>query len=1042
MGGTGADSPFVGATEIILTKELVDELRRSSPTVEPRLGAIDDAEVPERYARHVAGVVRRHLGGLRGQQRADAVERLLTAIDEACQTPVGQKEVTALVPRGQVLDEHYFGTRPETPLNDAALLTNASHDPTLTSELRAELASADGVDLLCAFLKWTGLRLLEDELAALRARGGRLRVITTTYIGATQRRAVDRLVREFGAEVRIQYDTERTRLHAKSWYFHRTTGWDTAYVGSSNLSRAALLDGVEWNVRLSREQTGPLLEKFRRTFDTYWNDPSYEPYDPDRDAPRLDALLDRAAGRSPGTTADPAVTGLDVHPYPHQREALEALRVARELHGHHRNLVVAATGTGKTVISALDYRDRCHDGRTPTLLFVAHRIELLEQARRTFRAVLRDGSFGELLGGGREPSRWRHVFATVQSLGTRLDAIGPERFDHVIIDEFHHAHAAGYRFLLDRLRPTELLGLTATPERADGIDVRGFFGGRTAYEIRLWDALEADLLCPFHYFAISDNTDLRGLAWSRGRYDEAALSELYIHDGARTALILEQLRRRVLDPLAMRAIGFCVSVQHARCMGEAFTRAGIPALAVTGASPPEERAGALDRLRRREVNIILTVDLYNEGVDLPEIDTVLFLRPTESATVFLQQLGRGLRRSRDKAVLTALDFVGQQRREFRFDAKLCALTGSTRHELRRRLDEGFHVMPAGTEISLDEMSQEIILEGLRAQLNPTWRSTVGELRELAGRRGDCALTTFLHESERELRSVVSTPSAIGHSWTLLREQAGLPVPARGPAHARIVRRARALAHVDDPERLRLYRRVLTGGLGPLDALDGRELTLVEMLVFTVWPDGGGFTGLDEALAALADEPAAREEFRQVLDVAAGRVRHVARPIAGRLHDEALRAHAHYTREEIVVGMRHGGFRRRPDAIREGVLFSEPLNADALLVTLRKNAKGHSPTTMYRDVAISETLFHWETQSTTSEDSPTARRYLGLDGSGAETVLFVREDRAGEFGAGAPYLCLGTADCVGHEGSRPVGIDWRLREPMPAEAWARASVARP
>ena len=957
MGGTGADSPFVGATEIILTKELVDELRRSSPTVEPRLGAIDDAEVPERYARHVAGVVRRHLGGLRGQQRADAVERLLTAIDEACQTPVGQKEVTALVPRGQVLDEHYFGTRPETPLNDAALLTNASHDPTLTSELRAELASADGVDLLCAFLKWTGLRLLEDELAALRARGGRLRVITTTYIGATQRRAVDRLVREFGAEVRIQYDTERTRLHAKSWYFHRTTGWDTAYVGSSNLSRAALLDGVEWNVRLSREQTGALLEKFRRTFDSYWNDPSYEPYDPDRDAPRLDALLDRAAGRGPGTTADPAVTGLDVHPYPHQREALEALRVARELHGHHRNLVVAATGTGKTVISALDYRDRCHDGRTPTLLFVAHRIELLEQARRTFRAVLRDGSFGELLGGGREPSRWRHVFATVQSLGTRLDAIGPERFDHVIIDEFHHAHAAGYRFLLDRLRPTELLGLTATPERADGIDVRGFFGGRTAYEIRLWDALEADLLCPFHYFAISDNTDLRGLAWSRGRYDEAALSELYIHDGARTALILEQLRRRVLDPLAMRAIGFCVSVQHARCMGEAFTRAGIPALAVTGASPPEERAGALDRLRRREVNIILTVDLYNEGVDLPEIDTVLFLRPTESATVFLQQLGRGLRRSRDKAVLTALDFVGQQRREFRFDAKLCALTGSTRHELRRRLDEGFHVMPAGTEISLDEMSQEIILEGLRAQLNPTWRSTVGELRELAGRRGDCALTTFLHESERELRSVVSTPSAIGHSWTLLREQAGLPVPARGPAHARIVRRARALAHVDDPERLRLYRRVLTGGLGPLDALDGRELTLVEMLVFTVWPDGGGFTGLDEALAALADEPPAREEFRQVLDVAAGRVRHVARPIAGRLRDGGpARPRPPHARGD----RRRHAPRRLPAAARRdprGRPLQRALNADALLITLRKNEKGHSPTTTYRDVAISETLFH-------------------------------------------------------------------------------------
>ncbi|MBE6478567.1 MAG: DUF3427 domain-containing protein [Propionibacteriaceae bacterium] len=1041
MSGAGVDWQFPGVTETILTRELQESLRQSSAAIEPCLDKIDDAEVPERYARHVANIVRAHLSSLPREQRALIIEQLLTAIGQVSKTPVDQTEITALMPRSEIIDKHYFHTRPETPLNDAALLTNASHDPTLNSELRAELASADNVDLLCAFLKWTGLRLLEDELAALRARGGRLRVITTTYIGATERRAIDRLVREFGAEVRVQYDTKRTRLHAKSWYFHRNTGWDTAYVGSSNLSRAALLDGVEWNVRLSKEQTGPLLAKFRRTFETYWNDPSYEIYNPTRDANRLDKQLDLASGGS-ARFSDVIPVNLDVRPYPHQQEALEALRIEREMHEHHRNLVIAATGTGKTVISAFDYRSLCSDGRLPTMLFVAHRIEILKQARSTFRAVLKDGSFGELLGNGHEPLRWRHVFATVQSLSPRLDMIRQDLFDYVVIDEFHHAHATSYRKLLSRLKPKELLGLTATPERADGVDIRSFFDGRSAYEIRLWDALEADLLCPFHYFAISDNTDLRGLSWNRGRYDPEALSELYVQDEARSALILTQLHRLVIDPRGMRAIGFCVSVRHARYMSRVFNQAGVPALAVTGQSSDEERAHALDQLRGRTTNIIFTVDLYNEGIDLPEIDTVLFLRPTESSTLFLQQLGRGLRKSRDKAVLTVLDFVGMQHAEFRFDKKLCALTGSTKSELRQRISEGFHVLPAGTEISIDQMSQEIILDNLKSQLNPRWNQKVIDLRQLVSSRGDCDLGTFLQESEHELSSVISTSSTARNSWTKLREDAGLPVRRKGPRHDTIIRRARALSHVDDQERLDVYRQALAGELPPLSTLNRRELTLLRMLVFTIWPDGGKFANLGQALAALTDEPAACDEFSQVLDVAARRIRHITRPLSGRLHDEALRVHARYTREEIVVGMRHGGFDRHPNSIREGVFFSKKLNADALLITLRKNEKGYSPTTMYNDVAISESIFHWESQSTTSVESPTARRYLGLDGSGSERVLFVREDKKSEYGAGAPYLCLGTADYISHEGSRPIGIDWRLRVPMPAEVWKMAAAARP
>ena len=331
---------------------------------------------------------------------------------------------------------------------------------------------------------------------------------------------------------------------------------------------------------------------------------------------------------------------------------LESLQVERDVHDRHRNLVVAATGTGKTVVAALDYRRLCELARRRSrepaaLLFVAHRKEILDQSLRTYREVLADAAFGELYVGDARPERWRHVFASVQSL-TSYDVtnIPAEAFEVVVIDEFHHAEATTYRRIIDHLRPRELLGLTATPERADGSDVRSYFDGRTAAELRLWDALGADLLCPFHYFGIADGTDLRGIEWKRGRYDERGLDNVYTGNDARARIVLQQVRDKITDLGAMRALGFCVCVAHSEYMAETFNRAGIPALAVTGATASRDRARALEDLRSRRVNVLFAADLFNEGLDLPDVDTVLFLRPTESATIFLQQLGRGLRHAR------------------------------------------------------------------------------------------------------------------------------------------------------------------------------------------------------------------------------------------------------------------------------------------------------------------------------------------------------------------------------------------------------------
>ena len=532
-------------------------------------------------------------------------------------------------------------------MNDAALLTNAHGEPSLATELKAEIDSADSIDLLCAFVMWRGVRLLEEPLMRAHEAGVPFRVVTTTYIGGTEREALDRLVRDFGAEVRVQYVAARTRLHAKAWLFRRNTGFDTAYVGSSNLSTSALLDGVEWNVRLSKLATPSLLQKFEATFDSYWNSSDFETYDPDTDRDRLDdALIAARRGRA-GDRVTISVSGLEVRPFGYQQEILDAIEVERVLHDRHRNLVVAATGTGKTVVAALDFRRLSTRESRPRLLFVAHRREILEQSLRTYREVLGDGDFGELYVGGARPERWQHVFASVQSLTSYGIANIPEdAFDVVVIDEFHHAEARTYRRILDHLTPRELLGLTATPERADGTDVRSFFEGRTAAELRLWDALGADLLCPFHYFVVADGTDLRSLSWSRGTYDAAELSNVYTGNDARARIVLNELRDKIADIGAMRALGFCSGVDHAEYMAEVFNRAGVPARAVSGATPPTMRAQALADLRARRVNILFAADLFNEGLDIPDVDTVLFLRPTESATVFLQQLGRGLRRTR------------------------------------------------------------------------------------------------------------------------------------------------------------------------------------------------------------------------------------------------------------------------------------------------------------------------------------------------------------------------------------------------------------
>ncbi len=920
--------------------------------------------------------------------------------------------------------------RPGIPLRQSRLLTNGRGDLQIGGQVDLEIQSADRIDLLCAFVRFAGLRLLRTGLQEFLLRGGRMRVIASVYTGATEKRALDELV-GLGAQVKVSYETAQTRLHAKAWLFERDSGFHTTYVGSSNLTHSALLEGLEWNVRASSVDNPLIVSRVQATFEQYWNEPEFEAYDPQTDGRRLEAALQEESG--PRHHESPDRLRLEVEPKSFQLEILEALSAERQ-RGHFRNLVVAPTGTGKTFVSAFDYQ-RLRKAGCERLLFVAHRNEILEQSREVFRVVLGEPTFGERFIGGERPDTWDHVFAAVQSLHRHVHELDPAQFDVVIVDEFHHAEAATYVKLLERLHPHVLVGLTATPERADGKSIWRWFDERTASEMRLWDALDQGLLAPFHYLGISDGTDLRAIRFEAGRYVTSDLDGVLSGDHIRAMRILDAVVEWVLDPNRMRALGFCVTVNHARFMAGQFTAAGYPAVALDGESSPGLRIDAIGRLRRGELRAIFTVDLFNEGVDIPELDTLLLLRPTESATIFLQQLGRGLRWAPGKSVLTVLDFIGQANAQYRFDLKFRALVGGTRRQVERAVEDHFPLLPPGCAVRLDEIAQGIVLDNLRAAISNTQRGIVDDLRGLPP---ETRLPEFLAKSRYDLRDVYAKPSR-GTTFTRSRRTAGHlrdVAPPEEAAYSAIVGR---LLHVDDEERYHTWRGWLTGD----QRLDGvhpgtRQERLLWMLFSALGQRRRPLVEIPTVLAELERASQLRDELVDLLDVLRERARLESKPLEP-LGTLPLHSHATYGRYEVIAGaglVSKGKLRES----REGVLWVQDHRADIFFVTLNKDDDSYSTTTSYKDYPISQTLFHWESQSGTATAAPTGQRYISHLARGSKVILFVREANDDERGESAPFLCLGFARHVSHKSDRPMQIVWELERPMPSEMYSRAKLA--
>lgn len=1036
-----------GLYDQVLTQTLQALVARSTDQSTRSLQALDPADAPARLSELLAAQLAQMLDDLHGEgddklrQQLELVNFLLVSL----RLRLGQGVVAdAVAEPAQILQAVHRHSAPpvppETGLAAPWLFTAGKGSPALLGELRRELAACDRVDILVSFITHSGVRKLFDILQAITAVGAdgrprtRLRVLTTTYTGATEVRALDALAGLPGCEIRVSLDGRRTRLHAKAWLFRRRTGFGSAYVGSANLSGAALMGGLEWTTKFTERGQPELFERACAHFETLWEDSEFQRYDPADPAHRqaLSAALKRESGED--ILARP--TFFELAPKAYQQEMLDQLRLERD-HGRWRNLVVAATGTGKTVVAAFDYRRLClAEGGRPRLLFVAHREEILRQALRTYREVLRDHAFGEVLAGGMEPESFDHLFATIDSVVSRdlLVRWGASHWYAVVVDECHRLAAGRFDAFVTAVRPRVLLGLTATPERSDGKPILGYFDNRPdgapAVELRLWHALDQQLLCPFEYYACDDDTDFSGVPWAQPG-ELAAIDTLVTGNHVRARLVVDEWRRLAGDPARGRALVFCVSVAHAQFMTAQLERAGIKALCVVGETSHDERRQAPERLARGEVAALVTCDLYNEGVDLPMVDTLLLLRPTQSPVLFQQQIGRGLRLSPGKESCLILDFVGRHREDFRFDRLLSTLTGLPRGQLIEAVDKGFGSLPPGCHIHLQRQAREQVLRSLRKLVQQNWRRLQTELQAYAALRGRSAvrLATFLREQAIGLDELYRSQGRSG--WTNLKRDAGLLATPPGAEDGYFGRRFGDLLHVDDPARTDLLLKVAEPGASYAPQGE-RERQLLQMFAYQVDGQTRQTGSGEDFLQRLRAHPELLAELGEIGEVLQPTSSLQQRAVPG-LEDVPLCLHAAYGVREILTAVGWLTAARRTP-FQAGVLALHERKVELLFVTLDKR-EGYHEKIAYHDYAISAERFHWQSQNAAGPETPAGRRYLESPGNGWRFQLFVRTAK------GQPYRACGPVTLEQAEGSKPMSIHWRLEVPLPGPLFRAFSILR-
>lgn len=1020
-----------------------EELRRALESLDSAaLGAqFDKLEEPhsaDYLTRFLRARIHQAFAVVKHDKRLDLANRLLDSLAEfdkdlAFLSSERIDNLTEILHEISPLDRKRI-LRPTTSPTSPSLFTGTGTSPQLGRELELELESADRVDMLVSFIKSAGLKLLLPSLENFTNRGGELRVITTTYLGASDPIAI-RLISDLpNTEIKINYDTKHSRLHAKAYFIHRNTGLSCAFVGSANLSHAAMTSGLEWTVKLPAPELPDLFRRCEAEFSSYWEDPSFVKFTAS-DFPKLVTATKHEKGGF--TDQSTILTVFKIQPFDYQIAILESLQLARDSRNHFRNLVIAATGTGKTMIAAFDYK-RVHQSGRKRLLFLAHRKEILEQARDTFRQVIKDGNFGEFLFDNHQPENHDQIFCTVASFHSRklIDRFGPTYWDMVILDEAHHGIANTYRPILEDLRPQILLGLTATPERADGSTIADDFDIPVAGEIRLPDALEQKLLCPFHYYAISDHTtDLSAVEWKRGRYDTKGIENLISGNQLRAQLVIDKVVEHLPDPCNLddfersyvKGLGFCVSKSHAAFMASCFNEAGISSVSIDSDTSSDERRLARQKLQRGDINFIFTVDLFNEGVDIPATNCLLFLRPTESHVLYLQQFGRGLRHSEGKDQVVVLDFIPRSRREFRFDLRFTSLLPGKRKDIISEVETGFPHLPSGCHIQLERQAREEILKNVKdSYRNPEFRIRESFLKWSGG--PPPTFYQFILETGEDPIDLL-----LKRSWSEWKEIGGFDIIIDKQTVCPDLRSLARLSEVTCRSYLDSLGSFLT------DSKDSEYHPLAASAHYLFWtksPQNLGFISYAESFAAIKKNLLYVDDALEIIAYAKNfsvAPQSVLLPFSC-----PLNLHGAYGMREVSAAFGKANL-ESSGPTGTGVISVKEHKLYLHFVTFEKSEKHFSESTMYRDYPISPTRLHWESQSNTSQATPTGKNYINHQECGY-TVLFFARIRRSNGKLTSAFTYLGPGKFINATGDRPIAIEWELVHAMPADFYHEAKLA--
>ena len=939
--------------------------------------------------------------------------------------------------------KHKAQIHPESGYRVSNLFTGAN-GLSIDEEIKKDIQTADSIDLVVSFIKFTGLRLLYDELMKfVSKRGSRLRILTTTYMGATDVKAIKKLVdlKVLGdVKIKASFNTNDERLHAKAYIFKRENGFDTAYIGSSNISRSALTKGLEWNLRVTNVENPHIIRSTQATFDSYWNSAAFEAIETDEDLKRFAQAIDEVRNKTSNVDGPEIITRFVRKT--HQVKVLEKLKYEREKRNNNKNLIIAATGTGKTAISAFDYkifnqRLKKENGREARLLFIVHREKILKQARSTFRSVMVDGNFGEIWTGNIKPScssNLDHLFITIQTLNnhiSELSSFGADYYDYIVLDEVHHSQADSYRKLFNVFQPQILIGLTATPERMDGKAITPDFNDRFSAEIRLQEALNQQLLSPFAYFCVTDDTvNLSRLACSAdGKYDVKQLETQYVGNQERFGIIQDAINRYLSDPYDCKAVCFCCSIAHAEWMATMFNSNGYKAASVTSKNS-SEIDNYSELLAHGEINYLCVADILNEGIDIPEIDTVLFLRPTESLTIFLQQLGRGLRLADGKTELTVLDFVAQASKKYNYESRFRALIGPTNTTVRQQVANGFTLLPRGCSINMELQAQQYILNNINDSIFNLRRLRL-EVEHFEHETGQAlTLKNFLENFSLDWRLIYKTPG----SWTELKHQAGISVKGyeRTKEVINIEKGLARLYHTNSTDYLLFIQRLVDNNFN-LAATNKREEVFKRFFYFTIYYDklsqyntkyGRNFRTEEEAILALNNFPYFKKELRECVELRLSQLFQTTRWLS--VGNVDLELYGCYSADEVHL-MFDGDVRR--SEIR-GTQYLHEKKIALVFVSTNKSDKDYSPSTLYQDYAISERQFHWQSKHDVRMQSNDGQRIIHQRENGWKYLLFVRDRKRDEFGFTNAYYFLGEMDYDSSHGECPMNVIWNMKYDIP------------